>query len=180
MTVFVSLLRAVNLGGSTQVRMVALADVLSRTGFEQVRTVLQSGNVVFRSNESDPSRLERTIESQLLGGLGLSTDVFVRTAAEWREIVRRNPLLREAEMDPAHLVVTVLKRAPTGDEWNALRAAIRGREVVVASGREAYIAYPDGIGHSKLTAALIEKKLATRGTSRNWNTVLKLNQLAST
>jgi uncharacterized protein (DUF1697 family) len=179
MTVFVGLLRAVNLGGSTQVRMAELAGLLGRSGFEEVRTVLQSGNVVFRGKESDPSRIERTIESQLLGSLGLSTDVFVRRASEWQEIVRRNPFPRAAEADPAHLVVTVLKHAPTGDGWKALRGAIRGSEVVAGSGREAYIVYPDGIGHSKLTAAVIEKNLATRGTSRNWNTVLKLDQLVS-
>jgi uncharacterized protein (DUF1697 family) len=179
MPVFVGLLRAVNLGGSSQVRMEALVRALSRGGFEEVRTVLRSGNVLCRSNDLDPSWVERAIESQLFDSLGLSTDVFVRTASEWRAIVRRNPFAREAEADPAHLVVTFLKHAPSDDEWNALRRSIQGHEAIVGSGREAFIVYPDGIGRSKLTAARIEKKLATRGTSRNWNTVLKLHQFVS-
>jgi uncharacterized protein (DUF1697 family) len=179
MTVFVSLLRAVNLGGPTQVRMTALASLLTKGGLEDVHTLLQSGNVVFSSDEPDSDRLERTLEIQLARGLGLTTDVFVRTRSEWQEILRRNPFPREAETDPAHLVVTCLKRAPTDEQWKALRGAIRGRETVHGSGRQAYIVYPDGIGRSKLTATLIEKQLATRGTSRNWNTVLKLDQLAA-
>ena len=61
----------------------------------------------------------------------------------------------------------------------ALQKAIVGREVVRAKGRCAYIVYPDGIGRSKLTGALIEKKLGTRGTARNWNTVLKLRNLVA-
>jgi uncharacterized protein (DUF1697 family) len=179
MPVFVGLFRAVNLGGSTQLRMTALAELLRRRGFEDVHTLLQSGNVVFRSAAAGPMRLERILEDAVSDAFGLSTDVFVRTAAEWRAIVNQNPFPRQAEEDPAHLVVATLKRAPVAEEWAALQAAIPGKEEVQPSGRHAYIVYPDGIGTSKLTAALIERKLRTRGTSRNWNTVRKLDQLAS-
>ncbi|MGA7862020.1 MAG: DUF1697 domain-containing protein [Thermoplasmata archaeon] len=179
MTVYVGLLRAVNLGGSTQISMATLAELMSRKGFEDVHTLLQSGNVVFRSEATDTGRLERTLETEVAKGLGLTTDFFVRTASEWREILQQNPFPREASEDPAHVVVTALKRAPSSEEWAALRSAIQGRERVRGSGRHAYIVYPDGIGRSKLTAGLIERKLATRGTSRNWNTVQKLGQLAS-
>jgi len=177
MTGYIGLLRAVNLGGSTQVSMDALGRLLARRGFEDVRTVLQSGNVVFRSDESTSDRLERKLQTEVRRGLGLSTEFFVRSAAEWRTILRENPFPAEADEDPAHLVVTVLKEAPRAESWTALRAAITGRERVQASGRQAYIVYPDGIGRSKLTAAFIERHLETRGTSRNWNTVRKLNQL---
>jgi uncharacterized protein (DUF1697 family) len=71
----------------------------------------------------------------------------------------------------------VLKDAPKAGAVKALQAAITGREIVRAHGREAYLVYPDGIGPSKLTHALIEKTLGTRGTGRNWNTVLKLDVL---
>jgi uncharacterized protein (DUF1697 family) len=176
---FVGLLRAINLGGSTQLRMSDLADLLRQRGFEDVHTVLQSGNVVFRRSAARPAMLEQTLEEALSEQFGLPTQVFVRTASEWRSIVNQNPFPREAKEDPAHLVVTTLKRAPEREEWAALQAAIRGREKVESAGRHAYIVYPDGIGSSKLTAALIERKLGTRGTSRNWNTVRRLDQLAS-
>ncbi|MGC2289784.1 MAG: DUF1697 domain-containing protein [Thermoplasmata archaeon] len=179
MTVYIVLLRAVNLGGSTQLSMAALGQLMSRQGLEDVRTVLQSGNVVFRTPETDTARLERALESALSEILGHGTEVFVRSSLEWQAVLKQNPFPREAERDPAQTVVTVLKRAPTTAEWDALRGAIRGRERVEGSGRQAYILYPDGIGRSKLTAAVIERHLATRGTSRNWNTVRKLDQMAA-
>jgi uncharacterized protein (DUF1697 family) len=179
MATYVGLLRAVNLGGSTQLRMSDLSALLSRNGFGQVRTLLQSGNVVFRSDARDPVNLERSLEQLVSNRFGLTTDIFVRSAVEWHQILAQNPFPREAEDDPAHLVVTVLKRTPTVPEWDALRSAIPGRERVEGVGRQAYIVYPDGIGTSKLTAALIERKLSTRGTSRNWNTARKLDQLVA-
>jgi uncharacterized protein (DUF1697 family) len=91
--------------------------------------------------------------------------------------VARNPFPAEAERDPAHLTVVFLKDAPKAKAVEALAAAIRGREVIQADGRHLYAYYPDGVGRSKLTHALIESKLGTRGTARNWNTVLKLAQL---
>jgi len=74
--------------------------------------------------------------------------------------------------------VMFLKTSPSRDAVTALQNAIKGREVVKAEGRQAYLVYPDGVGRSRLTTALIEQKLGTRGTARNWNTVLKLADLA--
>ncbi|MCI4353488.1 MAG: DUF1697 domain-containing protein [Thermoplasmata archaeon] len=179
MGVYVGLLRAVNVAGYNLVRMAALRDLLNRLGFTQVQTLLQSGNVVFHHDVARPDRLERLLEAELLQTLGVKTDAFVRSAAEWRGIVAGNPYTAEAKADPGRLVVTVLKRAPAPEAWAGLRAAIRGRERVQGSGRHAYIVYPDGAGRSYLTAGLIEAKLGTRGTSRNWNTVGKLERLAS-
>ena len=93
-------------------------------------------------------------------------------------MVAGNPFPEEAERDPSHLLVIFLKEAPDRKDVMALQSAIKGREVVRAKGRHAYVVYPDGIGRSRLTSALIEKKLATRGTGRNWNTVLKLGAAA--
>ena len=102
---------------------------------------------------------------------------MVRSAAEWDDAVAQNPLRGEAKRDPAHLVAMVLKEAPSGTAVKALQAAIVGREVVRAGGKQLYITYPDGQGRSKLTNAVIEKHLGTRGTARNWNTVLRLAAL---
>lgn len=179
MPVYVGLLRAVNLGGSTQVRMDDLRDLLSRMGLEDPRTLLQSGNVVFRSRERNGARLEARLEERAFEELGLRTDFFVRTDEEWGRVVAGNPFPREAVEDPSHLVVTALKKSPSGPNWRALESALPGRERVRGEGRHAYIFYPDGIGRSRLTAARIEEHLGTRGTSRNWNTVIKLAALAA-
>jgi uncharacterized protein (DUF1697 family) len=105
--------------------------------------------------------------------------VFVRSAAEWDAVISANPFPEEAEADPSHLVVVVLKDAPSATAVKTLQAGIKGREVVRAHERQLYIVYPDGMGTSKLTSSVIERVLATRGTARNWNTTLKLAALAA-
>lgn len=174
MTVHIALLRAINLAGRNPVAMADLRDLLSQLGFHDPRSLLQSGNLVFRSDTRSAAALERTLEAEAAKRLGFETDFFVRSAAEWKTIVAGNPFPEEAQRDPQHLLVMCLKDAPAAGDVKALRDAIRGREVVRTDGRTAYIVYPDGVGRSRLTTALLEKKLGTRGTGRNWNTVLKL------
>jgi uncharacterized protein (DUF1697 family) len=176
MHVHVGLLRAVNLGGHNKVPMAELRAVLAGAGLGNPRTLLQSGNVVFGAS-SPTAELERVLEERLASELGLETEVMVRTAEEWHELVASNPFPEEAEHDPGHLLVMVLKGAPDAASVAALRAAIKGREEVRPGSRHVYITYPDGIGRSKLTTAVIERHLGTRGTGRNWNTVLKLDAL---
>jgi uncharacterized protein (DUF1697 family) len=177
-TVHIGLLRAVNLGSHNKVSMGDLRVLLEALGMGDVRTVLQSGNVVFRRDGLAASKLEDVLQRAAAARLGLETDFFVRTAAEWRDVIARNPFPEEARRDPGHLLVMFLKAAPDRQAVTALQSAITGREVVRASGRHAYVVYPDGIGRSRLTIAFIEKKLGTRGTGRNWNTVVKLGALA--
>lgn len=174
----IALLRAVNLGAHNKVSMADLRALFEDLGFEGARTLLQSGNVVFEGGGRPTGRLERLLEEGARERLGLDTDFFVRTASEWTEVVEANPFPGEAERDPGHLVVTALKVAPGAAAVAALQKAIKGREVVGAAGRHAYIVYPDGIGRSRLTASVIEKHLGSSGTGRNWNTVLKLAALA--
>lgn len=178
MTVHIALLRAVNLGSHGKVAMSDLRDLFTALGFAEVTTLLQSGNVVFRGGTREGGGLERYLETETEKRLGLKTDFLVRTAEEWKAIVARNPFPEEAKEDPSHLVVMFLKDAPDKKSVAALQAAITGPEIVRAEGRQAYITYPAGIGRSRLTNVLIEKKLGTRSTGRNWNTVLKLHGLA--
>lgn len=172
----IALLRGINVGGNKKVAMADLRAFMAELGFGGVQTLLQTGNVVFEATGA-PARLEATLEREAAARLGLATDFHVRTDREWRDVVAANPFRKEAERDPAHLVVVCLKDAVTPARVAALRAAIRGPERVEAEGRHAYIVYPAGIGTSKLTAAVIDAKLATRGTARNWNTVRKLEAL---
>lgn len=177
MTVLVALLKGVNVGGYRTVAMADLREFCAGLGFTDVRTLLQSGNVVFGSKGGKPAAVEKRLESEAQARLGLRIDFFVRTAGQWEEIVARNPFQEEAERDPGRLLVMCLKDAPETEAFESLRAAIRGRERVRVLGREAYLVYPDGIGRSRLTNAVIEKHLGTSGTARNWNTVRKLGGL---
>jgi uncharacterized protein (DUF1697 family) len=124
------------------------------------------------------AELEKLLEAEVAARLDLHTDFLVRTEEEWKAVIAHNPFVEAAERDPAHLLVMFLKAAPGGDQVKSLQRAITGPEVVRAQGHQLYIVYPVDIGHSRLTNALIERKLGTRGTARNWNTVLKLDTLA--
>ena len=179
MPVHIGLLRAVNLGATNKIAMSDLRAIATDLGMRDAKTLLQSGNVVFGSDRSSTAAIERLFEDETLARLNLMTNYFVRTAREWRAIVAANPFPDEATRDPGHLLLVCLKDVPDKDKVAALQKAIKGREVVRAVGKQAYIVYPDGVGRSKLTAVMIEKWLGTRGTARNWNTVLKLDALAS-
>jgi len=179
MATYIGLLRGVNVGGHNLVSMGDLRSLLTRLGFEEPRTLLQSGNVVFRGKSAATAALENLLETESRKRLGLETSFFIRTPGEWSVLIAGNPFPREAKDDPARLVALPLKNAPPSAAVKALVDAIPGSESVRVKAGIAYIYYPDGQGKSKLTNALIEAKLGTRGTARNWNTVLKLAALAA-
>jgi uncharacterized protein (DUF1697 family) len=157
--------------------MSALLGFLKDLGLDDGKSLLQSGNLVFRSNGKSAAELERLLETEALKRLSLNTDFIVRTGAEWARILDRNPFPEEAKTDPSHLVVVFLKAAPSKSAGEALRQAITGPELIHFDGRQAYIAYPDGIGRSRLTNTLIEAKLGACGTARNWNTIVKIGAI---
>ena len=176
MALTIALLRAVNVGGR-KVVMADLRALITALGFGDARTLLQSGNLVFDAGRRPALELEATLEAATRERFGFSTDYLVRTADEWTRIIAANPFPDIARDDPSHLLVMALKPAPAAAAVAALQAAIVGRETIAAVGRQLYIAYPDSIGTSRLTGAVIERRLAVRGTARNWNTVLKLAQM---
>jgi len=173
-----ALLRGVNVGGNRQVAMSDLRRWMEALGFTGAQTLLQSGNIVFSAEEENCSDLERRLEVEAKKQLGLTSDFHVRTLAEWEDLILYNPFCEQARSDPSHLVAVVLKNSVAPSLVRTLQAAIKGREVLRVKGRTAYVYYPDGIGTSRLTAAVIDRHLQTRGTARNWNTVLKLGSLA--
>jgi uncharacterized protein (DUF1697 family) len=173
MALTIALLRAVNVGGRKLV-MSDLRAMLADLGHPDARTLLQSGNLVFDAGPRAGAELETWLEAETLQRFSLAADYLVRTAAEWSAIIAANPFPAMAEGDPSHLVVMALKSAPSEGALPALRAAIVGHEQAELFGRDLYLTYPDGIGDSKLTNAVIERRLGVRGTARNWNTALKL------
>ncbi|HMP03367.1 MAG TPA: DUF1697 domain-containing protein [Gemmatales bacterium] len=175
----IALLRAVNVGGKNAVAMADLRQLAEGLGGSSVATLLQSGNLVFDLARPKGADLERLLEREAGARLGLATDFFVRTATEWDQVVRHNPFPEEAAQTPTQLVVVVLKQPVQAQAVARLRDRIVGPERIHAEGAQLYAHYPQGQGRSKLTIALMEKHLATRGTARNWNTVLKLQTLAA-
>ena len=168
-------LRAINLAG----RRLVMADfkrALADAGHANAQTVVATGNAVITARAADAA-LEAKIEKGLETTLGQSTEVFVRDGKALAAIVAGNPFPAMARDDPSHLVVVFLKGEPQTAAVDALRAKIKGPEEVAVGPGCLYASYPDDIGHSKLTAALIERALKLRGTARNWNTVMKMSEL---
>jgi uncharacterized protein (DUF1697 family) len=155
-----------------------LRELVTELGFSDARTLLQSGNLVFRGDGRSSAALEQLLETEAGKRLGLQADFLVRSADQWEDVVARNPFPKEAERDPSHLVVMFLKSAVNLKKLSAAQAAIVGRETIRADRRQVYIVYPDGIGRSRVSNVFLEGKLGIRGTARNWNTVLKLAALA--
>jgi uncharacterized protein (DUF1697 family) len=179
MTVHIALLRAVNVGGRS-VAMAELRTMLADLGYENPRTLLQSGNAVFAFKAKvSGAALESKLEAQAQQRFGIAIPFIVRTATEWDAIIARNPFADAAKRDPSHLLLMALKGAPTAAAVKALCTSYKGPETIHVAGRDAYLIYPDGIGRSKLTNTLIERHLGVAGTGRNWNTVLKLATLAA-
>jgi uncharacterized protein (DUF1697 family) len=173
----IALLRGVNLGASRRVRMEALRELLTGHGHANVRTYVQSGNVVLDST-ARPKQLERTLERQLAAGLGFEVDVFVRTRAELARVLERNPLAGTAT-DPSRYLVTFLRAAPAAKLVAQLRAVDLAPEQLAVSGREIYSWHPDGVGRSELAKRLSERSLGMTATARNWKTIEKLLVLAA-
>lgn len=174
MPAYIALLRGVNLAGHKMVAMADLRAMLTDMGFTDVRSLLQSGNLVFQGRAQASATLERKLEQEAQRRLDLETEFHVRTKDEWQTVIKRNPFPEAARNNPGHLLMMCFKDAPAAKDVKGLQAAIKDREVVRAVGRQAYFIYPDGVGNSRLTTALIDKTLGLRGTARNWNTVLKL------
>ncbi|MBV8078845.1 MAG: DUF1697 domain-containing protein [Actinobacteria bacterium] len=176
MGVHVVLLRGVNVGPHNRVSMPALRQVLEAAGFVDVRTYLQSGNVVLASRKGSAS-VAREVRAAL-AGLGLDVAVVVRSAAEIARVVQRDPLGNVAT-DPKRYQVTFLESPSPRDFQARLEAAAVEGERVVVDRLEVYAWHPHGIARSRLWTSLLGKNLGVVATSRNWTTVEALHQLAS-
>jgi len=154
-----------------------LRERLAELGFDSVRTLLQSGNIVFRVDVERREAIERRIEDEISRSFERPTVCFVRTPAEWQKVIMRNPLPQQAAEDPGRMTALILKEAPSAAAWKSLQAGITGREIVRGRSDHGYVVYPDGQGRSRLTLARIEAALGTRATIRNWNTVMKIGSL---
>src|SRR5579872_6752367 len=121
MATYIALSRAVNVGGHGMISMADLRDCVAKLGFTNVQTLLQSGNLVFRSDKRAARDLELLLEKELDARHSLQTHFMVRTAAEWDRIIERNPFPAEAKRDPARLVLMALKEDPASKDVEALR-----------------------------------------------------------
>ena len=156
--------------------MSALRELLTDLGYEDVRTHLQSGNVVLTSNAS-AKRLETELEQHLAAKLRLDIQVLVRTRTQLADVIKRNPLRKVAD-DPSRYMVSFLSAKPSAKVVRELAKVDVAPEQFIVSGREIYAWYPNGFQKARLGKVLSEQRLGVTATARNWNTVTKLLELA--
>jgi uncharacterized protein (DUF1697 family) len=174
--VWVSLLRAINLGAHNKVNMPALRAALEKDGFTDVRTYVQSGNVVAQSSHRSEAAVAKAVSAVLVDSFGVSEPVVARNATAWQRVIDANPFGQRSYDDPRMTAVTFLPSKPGAHDVAKLKRAAGDDEMVV-HGRELYLWYSNGTHRSKLTPALLARELGVPGTSRNWRTVLAIADL---
>jgi uncharacterized protein (DUF1697 family) len=173
---YVALLRGVNVGQNT-LKMERLRHLCSELGFKNVTTYVQSGNVIFEAG-GPPSSWSSSIDHKLAGETRLPVTVLLRTPGELKSIIARNPFLKEKGIDQSRLHVTFLASAAGKDALKKLSAVNAGADQFRISDKEVYLYCPNGYGRTKLSNNALEKTLSVKATTRNWNTVNKLYEIA--
>jgi len=175
-TAIVAMLRGVNLGGHNKISMETLRAICGSLKLKNAKTYVQSGNVVFTTDEPNPGALAKRIEDAIEKKLAFRPAVILRTAAEMRDVVKRNPFAKR-KFEPAKLAVMFLLEEISLETRKQLEALNLGPEELKAYPRELYVYFPDGMGRSKLSPA-IDRILKKTGTGRNWNSVMNLLDMA--
>jgi uncharacterized protein (DUF1697 family) len=178
MPVIICMLRGVNVGGRNMIKMDALKALCVSLKLKDPQTYLQSGNVIFSSQEKDLAKLAKRLQDAIEKNLAFRPGVVLRTLAELREIIARNPFAKRSGIEPGKLLVNFLASDPGKDAREKALAIKMGPEELHLIGREAYIYFPNGQGRSKFPWAAIERALGTSATGRNWNSVTKMLEMA--
>lgn len=174
-----ALLRGINVGGKNKLPMNDLHDLFTEAGCEDVRTYIQSGNVIFHATPAIVARLSDTITTGITERFGYRVPVIVRTARQLGAVIDNNPFIAEGAPDNA-LHVLFLADKPTAHRISALDPARSRPDTFIVRGQEIYLRLPNGAGQKKLTNAWFDTKLATISTGRNWRTVTTLFAMMET
>jgi uncharacterized protein (DUF1697 family) len=175
MPIYISMLRGINVGGHKRIKMDQLRKSFEALGFEQVRTYIQSGNVVFKAGKLSPAALSKKIEERILRDFGFSVSVVSRTVDEMGNAIANNPFLNQPGIDQEKFHVTFLSEAPAPAAMAKLANLTLAPDRSSCLGKEIYLYLPNGVSQSSLMKNPLDRVLSVVTTTRNWNTV---NQLA--
>ena len=167
------MLRGINVSGQKMIKMTDLAALLTSLDFQNIRTYIQSGNLVYEYPEINQKELARLIEQKIVQRYNFDVPVIIRKREELLIIVDKNPFVRREE-DIAKLHVTFLDDEPSTDLVIKAKQTDSGLDEFEVIGREVFLFCPKGYGNTKLNNTFFEKKFKTKATTRNWKTVLKL------
>ncbi len=174
MAIYISMLRGINVGGHKRIKMDRLRESFEALGFEQVKTYIQSGNVVFKAGKVSSSGLSGKIEEQILKDFGFSVPVISRTSDEIGKVIADNPFLKERGIDPGKLHVTFLSAAPAPAALKKLAELTALPDRFHCLGKDIYFHLPNGVSGSVLMKSPVDRVLAVVPTTRNWKTVNRL------
>ncbi|WP_242918275.1 DUF1697 domain-containing protein [Pontibacter liquoris] len=177
MEIYIALLRGINVSGQKQIKMTDLKICLEEAGFQKVKTYIQSGNVVFEHESTNPQLVAGLVEQTILERFGFDIHVRITTASELKVILETNPYLNGREEDIKLLYVSFLSEEPAPISIENLQKVNCPEEFRIA-GKHLYLFATNGYGNAKLNNNLIENKLKLKATTRNWNTITKLAEMA--
>lgn len=174
------MLRGINVSGQKLIKMDALRQLYEKLGFFNVKSYLQSGNVIFTADETAESELAHKISEDVKNTFGFDVPVIVLSIEALSTIIKQNPLLFHANIDPSFLHVTFLASEPDHDavDVNTIIAKKQGGEEVTFANSVIYLYCPNGYGKTKLTNNLLESRLGVGATTRNWKTTNELVKMA--
>jgi uncharacterized protein (DUF1697 family) len=170
---YVALLRGINVAGARKVPMADLRGLFGALGYADVRTYIQSGNVVFNAPAGAPTRIRSAVEKAIEEAFGFDVTVLLRTAAEMKATAKQNPYGDDA-------YVTFLDDTPDAKRVKALDTAAFAPDEFAIYGRDVFVRCPNGYGRTKINNTFFERKLATKATTRNWRTVTTLLEWTKT
>jgi uncharacterized protein (DUF1697 family) len=174
---YVALLRGINVGGKNMLPMAALIEMFVLAKCDDVRTYVQSGNVVFTADPGMVTTLPSVLAQRITERFGLRVPVLLRSAKDLLGVTRRNPFLASGA-DPEKLAVAFLADQPKARDVEALDPGRSPPDAFAVRGREIYLFLRNGAARTKLTNAYFDSRLGTTSTARNWRTVTNLAQLA--
>ncbi|HEX8562156.1 MAG TPA: DUF1697 domain-containing protein [Flavobacterium sp.] len=173
---YIALLRGINVSGQKLIKMEALRKALEQLPFTNVSTYIQSGNILFESEEQNIGALQQLISTSIKDNFNFDVATIVITPRCLQSIIENRPI--DSTADPAQPYVAFLSDIPAQSDSLAFMNADFGGDTFLMQGRHMYIYYANSAGKTKLTNAVIEKKLKARSTARNWKTVKALFELA--
>ena len=174
---FIALLRGVNVGGRNQVAMAELRAACAELGWDNVQTYIQSGNIVFWA-KGNASVLENVLEAEIARRFGISIPVIVRRADKWTELLQGNPFPEELRREANLVMLAVSRKPPNRSAVEELRARAASGERIERRGDALWIYFGCGVAKSKLSPGLLDRYVGSPVTTRNWRTVVKLDELA--
>ena len=172
------MLRGINLGPHNRIKMDELRAVYSSLKFEDPRTYVQSGNVIFKTKEKNSAQLVKKIQTAIQKAFGCCPEVILRTTDEMRKAIAASPFADRPKLEPGKILVTFLAAEPQREAQATLAKFKDYPEELHLKGRELYIYFPNGAGRTKLPWSSVEKLLKVAGTARNWNSVTNMLKMA--